>query len=367
MLRYEREDGCRAWLARGWKHPLGLAALLEKAGTAGAVYDRTMRDGGALLREYLPEADVKALLDGARPEEMHRMMLAMREHDIAVIAADDGDYPPALSVTDQAPVFLFAVGDPSRMRGRCLTVVGSRQASPRAVSDCRSICRELSERGVTVVSGMAVGIDTAAHEGSLQGGTPGIGVLGCGLDVDYPAASRQLKRDMLDAGGLLIGECPPGTRANRWAFPMRNRILSGLSKGVAVIECRARSGTMSTVGHALDQGREVFARPGEPGSVYGEGTRSLLRDGARFFETAEDLLEDLGWETGAPPKRDASEKTVTTPGMNLILRSLHTGVKGFDELIAETGLDTGTLSISLTLMQMSGLITALPGKTYAVV
>ena len=125
---------------------------------------------------------------------------------------------------------------------------------------------------------------------------------------------------------------------------------------------------MTTVGFALDQGREVFARPGDSGSVYSEGTKALLRDGARFFQVAEDLLEDLGWDDQTVvPRKEPEIKTPMTQAMQVILRSLHTGVKGFDELVSETGLDAGTLSINLTMMQINGVINALPGKTYSIV
>ena len=368
MPLYDREDGCRAWLTHARNQPAQLTHLMEEFQSAEAVYDQTRRDGGKMLREYLAPANVRRLVAAAAPENMHSMMTAMRDCKMQVVSFLDPEYPPALAVIDNAPPFLLTIGDNACMHQRCLTVVGSRKASPRALADCQHICRQLSEHGVTIVSGLAVGMDTAAHEGSLQGPTPGIGVMACGLDVDYPTASHDLKKELLDHGGLLISECPPGTRVIAGAFNLRNRILSGLSKGVVVIECQIKSGTMTTVGFALDQGREVFARPGDPGSEYSEGTRSLLRDGARFFQMTEDLLEDLGWddEIIQSPK-EPNAKVPMTPAMQAILRSLHTGIKGFDELVSETGLDAGSLSISLTMMQISGVINALPGKTYSII
>ena len=368
MPLYDREDGCRAWLTYARSQPVQVAQLMEDFGEAEAVYEQCKRDGGKTLREYLSPSNVRHLMDAADPASMHRMMVAMRDHKMRVISYKDPDYPPALAVIDAPPPILFTIGEASCMQQRCLTVIGSRKASPKALADCRHICCQLSEHGVTVVSGLAVGMDTAAHEGSLQGPTPGIGVMACGLDVDYPTASHTLKEELLDHGGLLVGECPPGVRVNRGAFNLRNRILSGLSKGVVVMECQIKSGTMTTVGYALDQGREVFARPGDPGSDYSEGTRSLLRDGARFFQLAEDLLEDLGWNDQEIQSRQEAEiKVPMTPAMQAVLRSLHTGEKGFDELVRETGLDAGTLSISLTMMQINGVIHALPGKMYSIV
>ena len=368
MPQYSREDGCRAWLTHARTQPDQLTRLMDDFQTAEAVYDQTCRDGGKTLWEYLAPYNVRRLLEAAKPENMHRMMVSIRDHHMRILSYRDTDYPPALAVIASQPPFLFAVGNPECMHQRCLTVIGSRRASPKAIADCQTICRQLSEHGVTVVSGLAVGLDTAAHEGSLQGPTPGIGVMACGLDVDYPTASRELKKALLEHGGLIIGECPPGVQPIRGAFNMRNRILSGLSKGVVVMECQIKSGTMTTVGYALDQGREVFARPGDSGSVYSEGTKSLLRDGARFFQVTEDLLEDLGWDDQVvQPDREPEIRIPMTQAMQTILRSLHTGVKGFDELIGETGLDAGTLSINLTMMQINGVINALPGKTYSIV
>ena len=137
MLHYEREEGFRAWLAHAWNLPDRLTLLMETYGSAERIYDETLCDGGALLREHLPDAQVKRLIRAAEPEAMHRMMVSMREHEIRVISSANPDYPPALAVTDQPPTFLFTIGDPACMRGRCLTVVGARRASPRAISDCR--------------------------------------------------------------------------------------------------------------------------------------------------------------------------------------------------------------------------------------
>lgn len=367
MLRYEREDGCRAWLTHARSQPRGLADLYQRFLSAEAIYDAVRREGEKPLKEYLSPANARRLVETSKPETMHRMMIAMRDSQMQVVALDDPDYPPSLAAIDDPPVFLFAVGETACMQRRCLAVVGARRATPRAFADCRNICQSLSEHGVTIVSGLAVGIDTAAHEGSLSGPTPGIGVAACGLDVDYPTASSGLKRELLEHGGLLLSECPPGTRPFKGVFNMRNRVISGLSKGVAVIECQIRSGTMTTVDAALTQGREVFARPGDPGSEYSEGTRSLLRDGARFFQLAEDILEDLGWNDDPVTAGPALPEESLTPDMRLVLKVLHTGVRGFDELANETGLDVGSLSISLTMLQMTGHIMALPGKTYSVV
>ena len=368
-MLYQREDGCRAWLASGRIRPGTLRRLMTDFGSAEALYDQTRRDRGKALGEYLREAQVRRLVEMSEPAAMHELMVSMRDGGIFILYCEDYLYSDALRSVDDAPAFLFYRGNAALMGERCLTVVGARNASPKALAACESLCEELSCSGVTIVSGLAPGLDTAAHEGSLAGRTPGIGVSPCGLNVDYPAASHGLKHRLLDAGGLLLSEEPPDMPLPMGGFPRRNRILSGLSRGVVMMEARIRSGSMNTVHHALDQGREVFAWPGEPGSPYGEAAHQLLREGARYFTTAADILEDMGWD--ALPEREPRESTSPVlelkPEMHMVLTILHRGEKSMDELCQETGLDAGELMGTLTLLQMCGQIRALPGKVYCIV
>lgn len=364
-MLYEREEGCQAWLAYARCRPQAILDLLAEMGSAEAVYDLTLRDRGSKLREHLTPKQTERLLEAAKPDAMHRMMVAMRDHRIRILSQDDFLYSDCLRSIPDAPVFLFYQGDASCMEGKSLTVVGARMASPKAIAHCEQICRNLSESGITIVSGLAPGIDTAAHRGSMMGPTPGIGVMACGLDIDYPVVSHQLKRDLLNQGGLILSEVPPGVRVYPGAFPQRNRIVSGLGRGVVLMEAKIKSGSMNTVQHALDQGRDVFAWPGEPGSDWSEGTHQLIREGARYFVTAADLLEDMGWDGQTPLSAD--QKTALpalSPEMHKILTILHQGEKGMDELAAESGLDASILAGTLTMLQMYGCIRALPGKTY---
>ena len=337
-------------------------------GSAEAVYDAVRGGDSRILRAVLSEAAARDLEARAAPDAMHSMMLAMQAAQMQVLGFEDALYSDALRSIPDPPAFLFCQGDPARMGERCLTIIGARVASPRALAACEHIAEALSRQGVTIVSGLAAGIDSAAHEGSLAGGTPGIGVMACGLDVDYPTHARDLKRRMLEAGGLLVSEMPPGSKVIRGSFPRRNRILSGLSRGVVLMEAKIRSGSMSTVQHALDQGRDVFAWPGEPGSDWSEGAHQLIREGARYFTDAGDLLEDMGWEQeSAPTNEQRAQLPDMTPEMHTVLTVLHRGEKSLDELAAETGFDAGQLACALTLLQMYGCIRALPGKIYCVV
>lgn len=197
---------------------------------------------------------------------MHQMLVTMQEHDMGIMYRDDLNYPGQLLNIQEPPVFLFWRGDPDCLSRRCMTFVGARHASVQGEQATEDITRELSSRGVTIVSGMAQGIDQAAHRGCLKGGSPTVGVMACGLDIRYPAGTKGLKQQIIDGGGVLLSEYHPGDPQIDWHFPRRNRILSGLSKGVVMMECSIRSGSMTTVRHALDQGKDVFAWPGYPGS-----------------------------------------------------------------------------------------------------
>ncbi len=366
-MKYTYEDGCRAWLTYAYTQPAALQRMMDEFGTASAIYDRCRRDGGQSIRGFLTERNTQLLVRQSSRDMMHAMMVAMQRADMQVVAIGDSAYSPALRNIGDPPPFLFIKGDPACMTTRCLAVIGSRAATPLASTRCEDLCRNLSNRGVTIVSGLAAGIDTSAHEGSLRGTSPGIGVMACGLDVDYPVCSRELKERLLDHGGLLISEYPPGTPVRKSVFSARNRIISGLCKGVVMMEARITSGSFITVQHALDQGRDVFAWPGEPGSVWSEGAHQLLREGARYFVTAEDILEDLSWDDTEAIAEKNEPAMALTPAMQQILTILYGGEKSLDELAYESKLDISTLSTSLTILQMSGMIRALPGKMYCVV
>ncbi|MGN0777547.1 MAG: DNA-processing protein DprA [Aristaeellaceae bacterium] len=365
-MRYTRLDGCRAWLMYACFQPEPLTAMLRTFGDAQAIYDRFIREGTVLLEPYATPQQLDILRRQAEPQAMHQMMLTMHKDSIGVMGTEDFAYPDSLRDISAPPPLLMYRGDPDCLMGKCVTMVGSRNASPNAIAATEQIARELSEQGVTIVSGLAMGVDTAAHKGCLAGGSPTVGVMGCGLDVDYPAQNRQLKEDILRGGGLLLSEYPLGMPALPHHFPVRNRLLAGLSKAVVLMEARIRSGSMTTVQHALNQGREVFAYPGNIGSAWAEGTHQLLREGANYFTTAGDVLEDLGWDSApsAPSQEQKRELPPMTAQQRLICTQLSQGEQSFDQLAEATGLDAPELSSSLTMLQILGLVRSLPGKMY---
>lgn len=367
FVRYTREDGCRAWLTYGLLGPEITQALLNEYGSAEAVYERFVSEGSDFLKAYdIKEPSIDALKEHASAEAMHDMMVTMQKLNIGILSIDDALYPDSLRDIQLPPALLFYRGDPDCLMGRCITIVGSRTASPQGLQVTRKISRELSEAGVTIVSGLAMGVDAAAHEGCLDGGSPTAAILACGMDVDYPAENRALRRRILEKGGVLLTEYPLGMRANKYVFHMRNRIMSGLGRVLLMMESRVRSGSMLTVQHALDQGRDVYAYPGVPGTNWAEGGHQLLREGAMYFTSAQDVLEDLKW-LDSKPAPSAQQKKALPPlsdDQRTIYTLLNRGEMSFDELVAESGLPVPSISVALTMLQMMGLIRANPGKTY---
>ncbi len=365
-MRYTREDGCRAWLTYGMIRTDTLTDLLCEFGSAEAIYHRFTAHGSSFLQKYVNEYGISQLQEHAPKEQMHQMLLTMQRLGIGILGQDDARYPDMLRNIQSPPALLFYRGNPDCLLSKCISVVGSRKASPQGIEITRKICSELSRAGVTIVSGLAMGIDTAAHEGCLDGGSPTAAVLGCGLDVDYPSENADLKERIVSTGGVLLSEYPPGTRANRHVFQVRNRIISGLSRALLMMESQIQSGSTLTVHHALDQGREVFAYPGIPGTEWAAGAHQLLREGANYFTSAQDILEDMGWADDLP--QPAAQQASALPPMSddqrKVFALLSQGEMTFDQLATQSGLPAPTLTVALTMLQMMGLIKSMPGKAY---
>lgn len=365
-MQYTREQACKAWLTYGMIRADILSGILEKYGSAEAVYDDFVKTSGRSMKGQINEYAIAQLYEASSKKAMHEMLVNMQKHHIGIISQEESLYPDSLRNIQMPPVALFYRGNLECLMGKCVAVIGSRKASAQGIENTKKICCELSRAGVTIISGLAMGIDAAAHEGCLEGGSPTAAVLGCGIDVDYPMENYRLKQEIVKRGGVLLSEYPLGSRANKYVFQTRNRIMSGLGKALLMMEGQIRSGSMLTVHHALDQGREVYAYPGIPGTEWAEGAHQLLREGANYFTSAQDILEDMGWDSDFPTEICNSQHSL--PPLNeeqhQVFSLLSQGEMSFDQLAASSGLESPTLSVALTMLQMMGLIKALPGKSY---
>ena len=260
-------------------------------------------------------------------------------------------FPPLLRAIHDPPPGLFVRGKRSveLLHGAAVAVVGARSCSPYGAQVARSCSREFAGAGLVVVSGLARGIDGEAHRGALEAGGATVGVLGCGIDRDYPASNRDLAARIGETG-LIVSEYAPGVEPAPWRFPARNRIIAGLATATVVVEARERSGALITADLALEEGREVFAVPGEITSGLSAGTNALLRLGATPLTSPGDVLDSFG----VVPSR-AEVPALSSHGEE-ILRQVRAGAVSADELVRMTGLEAGLIASALTELELAGLV-----------
>ena len=241
-----------------------------------------------------------------------------------------------------------------------VAIVGARACSPYGASVARLLGRELAAAGLVVVSGLARGIDGEAHRGVLEGGGLTVAVLGCGIDRDYPASHSQLAR-RIGERGLIVSEYPPGVEPAPWRFPARNRIIAGLATAVVIVEARERSGALITADLALEDGRDVFAVPGEITSRLSAGTNRLLQQGAIPLTSSDEVLDVFGLSAAREPEEPLDERAAA------VLSALADGAASADQLTRTTGLEAGALSAALTELELAGLVTETAGTFRATV
>lgn len=278
------------------------------------------------------------------------------------IARSDARFPERLkAIFDPPPaLYLRGTGDPALLGRRAVAVVGARSCSPYGAQVARMLGRELAAAGLLVVSGLARGIDGEAHRGALEAGLPTVGVLGCGIDRDYPAVNATLSRRM-EEEGLVVSEYEAGVEPAPWRFPARNRIIAGLCDAVVVVEARERSGALITADFALEEGREVFAVPGEITSALSAGSNALLKLGATPLTGAGDVLDALGIDRATAPVDPEVSETAQR-----LLALVRDGAAGADDLTVRASLDAGAVSVALTELELAGLVAAADGVYRAV-
>jgi DNA processing protein len=319
------------------------------------------------LRQSRSGAGLDLLLDALKvpPDEARGLAgAAMTAAADAIAAAPalgmvpipwfDSRYPALLACTTDMPPVLWAAGDLTAFESPAVAIVGSRAATPYALQVGKRLAAELAERGIVVVSGLARGVDSAAHEGCLERGGATIAVLGSGLDRIYPGEHKALG-ERISRNGLLVSELGPGAPPLAEHFPLRNRIISGISLGTVVVEASENSGSLITAGCAMRQGRDVMAVPGNVLSGRNRGSHGLLKDGAKIVESADDILDELGWSAPAP---HAGKSRKSLSGDPLLSRMQTGEAYGLDDLVELTGMAASKLLPRLMELQLLGQIDA---------
>jgi DNA processing protein len=282
---------------------------------------------------------------------------------------DKAALPALLADLPDAPERLFVRGEPETLRLPCLAIVGSRNPTQGGRDNAYRFARHLARTGFCIVSGLAEGIDAAAHEGALDAGGCTIAVLGHGPEQVYPASNRKLAERIAESGAI-VTEYPPGTPPRRFHFPARNRIISGLSLGTLVVEAARRSGSLITARLAGDQGREVFAIPGSIHNPLARGCHALIRQGARLVESADDILSELPHLVGALMQNEAQEVRAETPRERdedyvRLLDAIGFDPQTPDELARKSTLTIDQVSSMLLILELEGEIESLPGGRFS--
>ncbi len=351
--------------------PGRLAALIRTFGSAEAVFAAPQHQlrgvpgiGDALSRRIRGSTGRQAR--SATRTAIERM------HEIGALALtpDDPLYPPAYRTVTDPPYLLFLAGDATLLERDGLAIVGTRSPTHYGRTTARRLAYDLAGAGVTITSGVARGIDSAAHLGALDAGGGTIGVLGHGIDLVYPPENRELFGRLREQG-LILTEYPPGETPKAGNFPRRNRLIAALCRATLVVEMSHRSGAQHTVGFALEQGKEVMAVPGPVGCESSQGTNQLIRDGARLVTCARDVLEELYGVGTQPPGGEGRESVVATAPAPIrtaeesrVLALLGVTPRHVDELAREAGMEMGMLLTVLLELELRGDLDGLPGQRY---
>lgn len=286
--------------------------------------------------------------------------------EVHLLPLGGSDYPPLLAEIPRPPPLLYVRGDPAILSLPQLAIVGSRNPTPGGRDSAHRFAQFLAEHGFTITSGLALGVDGAAHAGALAARGRTVAVMGTGIDRLYPARHKKLAEEIVATGGALVTEFPPGLGSQRSHFPQRNRVISGLSLGTLVVEAAAKSGSLITARYALQHGREIFAIPGSIHNPLARGCHSLIRQGATLVETAADIVEQLegmlGYQRSLLPEETASAADMTqfSAQEQAILDALGHDPQTLDHLLAKGTLEVGGLAAGLISLELKGAVAETP-------
>ncbi len=364
----DNPDFYHIWLS--YLYPVGAGKIAELLDHFGGP-EQLWAAGTSKLYglQKLTDKDISIISKTKDRDVIENKLKWVYANKIKIIGINDDGYPSKLRFINQPPVVLYIKGSLPVCRVST-GIVGSRKPSAYGTQCCYSLSYQLAKCGVEIVSGMARGIDTCAHAGALKAGGKTVAVLGCGIDIAYPKENTEMIGRIAQSGAV-ITEYPPGTPPLKYNFPARNRIISGLSDGVIVVEAGKRSGSLITVDYALNQGKEVFALPGNITSLLSSGTNQLLKDGARLVTCADDILDifKITRPRSVRKKIDLGQ-LINASGIDLnedeikIIKCLEGGEHNLDAIASECGLSVSETGSAMVLMELKGIVEYLPGSFY---
>lgn len=314
------------------------------------------------LCDVLGEKNARLLLDTDNHEQVLEACAWFNGEDQHIVTLADPYYPQTLLEIPDPPTLLYVRGKVELLNRRTLAIVGSRNPTPQGVQNAERFAAAFADAGLVIASGLALGIDAAAHRGALAAGGDTVAFIGTGIDRIYPARNRELALE-IGAKGAIVSEFPIGTPVAAFNFPRRNRLISGLARGVLVVEAAIESGSLITARLAAEQGREVFAIPGSIHSPQSKGCHKLIKQGAKLVETAQDVLEELNWAASSSVT-DSATVAVDTGNPDPLLALMGFDPCCLDELAGRSGLAADTLSVMLLHLELDGRIASLPGGRY---
>lgn len=361
-------DDTALWLTLNQTQGLGsvtLCQLLAKFGSPEAIFSASTHQ----LREIVDDKIAQTINQGVATDAIAPTLAWLKKDNAHVITLADRAYPKQLLEISNPPAVLYAIGDLRWLNHPSIAMVGSRNATPQGEKNAEDFAESLCNAGLCVVSGMALGIDGAAHRGALKSNGATIAVVGTGLDIVYPARHRDLAHKIAERG-LILSEFPLGTPSKAQNFPRRNRIISGLSLGCLVVEANMDSGSLITARLAVEQGREVFAIPGSIHSPVAKGCHKLIKQGAKLVENTQDILEEIDFQ-----KHQNTQESISPSGSvahlgtdaaepNSLLGSMGFDPINFDSLLKLSGLTPEALSSMLMVLELENKITSLSGGKY---
>jgi len=356
-------DDTALWVALSQVHGLGPARtyqLLTEFGSPDAIFSASINQ----LKTIVPSAVANEISKGISKEALQPTLDWLKKDNNHIVTLADPEYPQRILQISNPPILFYGIGNLAWLNHDAIAMVGSRNSTPQGEKNATSFAQEMCRQGLCVVSGMALGIDGAAHRGAINSTGATIAVVGTGLDIVYPAKHRDLAHQIAERG-LILSEFALGTPSRAQHFPIRNRIISGLSLGCLVVEANVGSGSLITARQATEQGREVFAIPGSIHSPVSKGCHQLIKQGAKLVESAEDIFEELKNLTQKhDPTGSETQAGTTSSEANTVLGLMGFEAISFEALLESCALTTEALSSMLMVLELEGKVTALPGGNY---